>query len=79
MRKVYLLGTGQVPVTKQGNVRGRHMAARAITSALAEAQLGPNEVGALLVGNMMSGMLAQQQQLGALFAEIGRASCRERV
>jgi len=46
------------------------MAARAITAALGEARLGPREVTALIVGNMMSGMLAQQQQLGALFADV---------
>jgi len=46
------------------------MAARAIRGALAEAGVEPREVGALFVGNMMSGMLAQQQQLGALFADV---------
>ena len=70
MRKVYIVGVGQVPVSKQGQVRGRHMAARAITAALGEARLGPRDVTALIVGNMMSGMLAQQQQLGALFADV---------
>lgn len=70
MREVYIVGTGQVPVTKQGQVRGRHMAARAIRAALAEAGLEPREISALYVGNMMSGMLAQQQQLGALFADV---------
>lgn len=70
MRDVYIVGTGQVPVTKHGNVRGRHTAARAITSALEAARLEPGKVTALIVGNMMSGMLAQQQQLGALFADV---------
>jgi len=70
MRKVYVVGVGQVPVTKQGQVRGRHMAARAIAAALADARLEPGDVTALIVGNMMSGMLAQQQQLGALYADV---------
>jgi acetyl-CoA C-acetyltransferase len=70
MRKVYVVGVGQVPVSKQGQERGRYMAARAITAALGEARLEPREVTALIVGNMMSGMLAQQQQLGALFADV---------
>jgi acetyl-CoA C-acetyltransferase len=70
MREVYIVGAGQVPVTKLGTVRGRHMAARAISAALEEAALEPREVTALIVGNMMSGMLAQQQQLGALFADV---------
>jgi len=70
MRDVYIIGTGQVPVTKQGTVRGRHLAARAIESAIGEARLEAPEITALIVGNMMSGMLAQQQQLGALFADV---------
>ncbi len=70
MEPVYVIGAGQVPVTKQGQVRGRHLAARAIQAALAEAAVPPGAVGALIVGNMMSGMLAQQQQLGALFADV---------
>jgi acetyl-CoA C-acetyltransferase len=70
VRKVYVVGVGQVPVSKQGQERGRYMAARAITAALGDARLEPREVTALIVGNMMSGMLAQQQQLGALFADV---------
>lgn len=70
MREVYIVGAGQIAVSKQSPVRGRYMAAQAIGAALAEARIEPGEVGALLVGNMMSGMLAQQQQLGALYADI---------
>ncbi len=70
MRKVYLIGTGQVPVTKRSATRGRHLAARAIQAALMDARIERREVQALVVGNMMSGMLAQQQQLGALFADV---------
>ena len=46
MSSVYIIGTGQVPVTKHKEVRGRHMAARAITAALADARMEPNEVTA---------------------------------
>ena len=70
MREVFIVGTGQVPVSKQSAVRGRYMAARAIADALGDARVAPAEVGALFVGNMMSGMLAQQQQLGALYADV---------
>ncbi len=70
MRSVFVIGTGQVPVTKRGEVRGRHMAAHAIKAALADARMEPRDATALIVGNMMSGMLAQQQQLGALFADV---------
>ena len=70
MRPVYIVGAGQVPVSKQSAERGRYMAARAVGGALGDARIDPARVGALFVGNMMSGMLAQQQQLGALFADI---------
>lgn len=70
MHKVYLIGTGQVPVTRNAATRGRHLAARAIQAALADAGIERREVQALVVGNMMSGMLARQQQLGALFADV---------
>jgi acetyl-CoA C-acetyltransferase len=70
MRTVYIIGAGQVPVTKRSDVRGRHLAGRAIRAALADARLEARDVTALMVGNMMSGMLADQQQLGALFADV---------
>ena len=34
------------------------------------ASIDPADIGMLVVGNMMSGILAQQQQLGALFADV---------
>ncbi len=69
MRKVYILGTGQTPVSKGLNLRGRYMAREAIGDALNSAQLETGEVTALYVGNMMAGILGHQQQLGALYAD----------
>jgi len=48
---------------------GRHRAAAAVKAALADAGVEPERVGALYVGNMMSGLLANQQQLGGLIAD----------
>src|SRR5882724_4026186 len=70
MRDVYLIGTGQTAVTKNGGVRGRYLVADAIEQAIYHAGIDPTDIGMLVVGNMMSGLLAQQQQLGALYADV---------
>jgi acetyl-CoA C-acetyltransferase len=41
----------------------------ALRAALADAGVAPERIEALYVGNMLSGLLAQQQQLGALLAD----------
>lgn len=69
MRKVYIIGCGQVPVTKGLKLRGRYMARDVIGEALESAFIDTDEVTALYVGNMMAGMLGRQQQLGALYAD----------
>jgi len=70
MREVYLIGIGQTAVSKSGGVRGRYLAADAIEQAIYHAGIDPADIGMLVVGNMMSGILAQQQQLGALCADV---------
>lgn len=67
MSEVYIAAVGQVPVTKGGDTLGRQLGAAAIQAALAEA--GGVVPTALYVGNMMSGLLSDQQQLGALVAD----------
>jgi acetyl-CoA C-acetyltransferase len=70
MRDVYLIGIGQTAVSKNGGVRGRYLVADAIEQAIDHAGIDPADIGMLVVGNMMSGILAQQQQLGALCADV---------
>ena len=70
MRDVYLIGIGQKPVTKDAGLRGRYLAADAINQAIGHAGIEKTAVGMLVVGNMMSGMLSKQQQLGALIADV---------
>lgn len=67
MREVYVLGVGQIPVSKDKDEPLREMAARAVRAALADA--GVESVEALYTGNMLSGMLSHQQHLGALVAD----------
>jgi acetyl-CoA C-acetyltransferase len=69
LRDVFIIGVGQTPVTKENSERGRYLGAAVIRAALADAAIPASVVGALYVGNMMSGMLAQQQQLGSLIAD----------
>ncbi|HEY3519263.1 MAG TPA: thiolase domain-containing protein, partial [Gammaproteobacteria bacterium] len=49
--------------------RGRYLGAAAGKEALADAGVEPKAVDALYVGNMLSGILAQQAQLGGLIAD----------
>jgi len=69
LRDVYIVGVGQTPVNKEAQVSGRYLGAAAVSAALADAGIEPARVGALYVGNMMSGMLSHQQQLGGLIAD----------
>lgn len=67
MRDIFVLGVGQIPVTKETDQSIRRLAADAVKAALADAEV--DRVDALYVGNMLSGMLSQQQHLGALIAD----------
>lgn len=67
-QRVFIAGEGLVPVTRKRNVTLDGMGGAAIQAALQQAQLEPSAVGALFVGNMMSGMLSSQQHLGPLLA-----------
>jgi acetyl-CoA C-acetyltransferase len=69
MRDVYLIGIGQTKTTKNAGIRGRYLAADAIGQALKSAGVDRDRISMLVTGNMMSGILAQQQQLGALVAD----------
>lgn len=70
MRDVYLIGIGQTEVNKDADIRGRYLAKSAIEQALGHAGIDKEMIGLLVVGNMMSGILANQQQLGALVADV---------
>lgn len=69
MRDVFIAGVGQTPITKDPASRGRYLGAAALNAALADAGIERERIGALYVGNMLSGILARQQQLGGLIAD----------
>jgi len=69
VREVLIAGVGQTPVTRDYSDRGRYLGTAAVKEAIADAGIDPERIGALYVGNMLSGILANQQQLGGLIAD----------
>ena len=67
MRDVYIIGVGQTEVGRHSNLSLRMLAARAVKAAMQDA--GAESVEGLYVGNMLSGVLLNQQHLGALIAD----------
>jgi acetyl-CoA C-acetyltransferase len=67
MRDVYIIGVGQTEVGRHNDLSLRALAARAAKAALQDA--GADSVQGLYVGNMLSGVLLNQQHLGALIAD----------
>ena len=69
MKDVYIIGSGQTPVTKGRGLHAHQLARDAIRLAVSDAELELDSISALYVGNMMAGILGHQQQLAALCAE----------
>ncbi len=63
---IYITGSAQLQVEKKSSLSIREMGATAIQSAMNDA--GVEKVDAIYIGNMLSGLLSDQQQLGALVA-----------
>ncbi|MGD2104159.1 MAG: thiolase domain-containing protein [Anaerolineae bacterium] len=67
MRDVAIIGVGQTAVGEHWDTSLRHLALKAIQSAMGDA--GVMNADALYVGNMLSGELEEQEHLGALVAD----------
>jgi acetyl-CoA C-acetyltransferase len=67
MREIAILGIGQTPVTENFEQSIREIAGEAVFSALLDA--GRETVDGFFVGNMLSGLLSNQENLGALVAD----------
>lgn len=67
MREVAIIGIGQTPVDEHWEKSLREIATQAIVNALLDA--GREKVDGIFVGNMMSGILSHQENLGALIAD----------
>lgn len=69
MRKVAILGIGQIPIGEHWDKSIRHLAGDAAIAAIADARLEPIAVESLYVGNMLSGALNKQENVSALIAD----------
>lgn len=69
MREVAVLGIGQTRIAEQWEKSLRHLAGEAALDALADAGIEAGALDALYVGNMLSGPLNGQENLGALVAD----------
>jgi acetyl-CoA C-acetyltransferase len=67
MRDVAIVGVGQTRVGEHWDISLRHLALKAIQAAMADARV--TKADALYVGNMLSGELEGQENLGALIAD----------
>lgn len=67
MREVAIIGIGMTPVDEHWDKSIRDLAAEAVIDALQDAQR--ESVDALYVGNMLSGLISQQENLGTLIAD----------
>ncbi len=67
MRPIAIIGIGQTKIDEQWEMSIREIAAEAIFAALKDA--GRDSAGGLFIGNMMSGILNSQNNLGPLVAD----------
>ena len=67
MRSVSIIGIGQTPVAEHWNRSLRDLAVEATRAAIRDA--GVERIDALLVGNMASGLLCQQENIATLIAD----------
>lgn len=67
MREIGIIGIGQTPISENWEQSLREIAGEAVFSALDDA--GSPIVDGLFVGNMMSGILSRQENLGAMLVD----------
>jgi len=67
VHQVAILGVGQTPVREHWDISIRDLAVEAGRMAMVDAEIA--KVDAIYVGNMTSGRISQQRQLGALVAD----------
>lgn len=67
MREVAIIGIGQTPVDEHWDKSLKELAGEAILAALSDA--GRDTADSLFIGNMLSGILSKQENLGGLISD----------
>jgi acetyl-CoA C-acetyltransferase len=67
--KIHIAGAGMTKFGELWDASPRGLARVAVGKAIDDAKIRKEEIKALFVGNMLSGMLGSQEHLGAFFAE----------
>jgi len=67
--KIYITGAATTQFGELWDLSPKTLALRAAQGAMKEAGVEPDDLDALFVGNMLSGMLGGQEHLGAFFAD----------
>lgn len=67
MREIAIIGIGQTPIEEQWEKSLRELAGEAVFAAMADA--GIEKADGIFVGNMLSGLLSRQENLGVLVAD----------
>lgn len=67
MREIAIIGIGQTPIEEAWEKSLREIAGEAVFAAMADA--GLEKADGLFVGNMLSGLLSRQENLGALLID----------
>ncbi len=67
--KIFVTGAATTKFGELWGISPRTLAGEAVAGALKDAHMGAGDMGAIFVGNMLSGMLGGQEHLGAFFAE----------
>ena len=67
MRKIAIIGIGQTPIDEHWNKSLKEIAGEAVFATLLDAQR--DRVEGFFIGNMLSGILSQQENLGAMLAD----------
>jgi acetyl-CoA C-acetyltransferase len=67
MREIAIIGIGQTPVRENWEQSIREIAGEAVISAMADAEV--ETIDGMFIGNMLSGILSRQENLGALILD----------
>ena len=67
--KISIIGAATTKFGELWDVSPRTLASQALNGALKDAEIDKKNIEALYVGNMLSGILGNQEHLGAFFAD----------